>query len=156
MAGKKITDDIKKQLMTAPVEVIKNKTFTQLYDGDTKKTPGKEVSPAYKGKSVLPLKKTDKGVKIDAGTKEIAEFVKTSNKVKGLINTINFDTLGDDINSFNKNIIPNQTYYNGKSLNSDLQTIVSACVTILKRCEENVLVNTSLTLEKVGFENIHN
>lgn len=59
-------------------------------------------------------------------------------------------------NSFGKNIIPNQTYYNGKSLNSDLQTIVSACVTILKRCEENVLANTSLTLEKVGFENIHN
>lgn len=60
------------------------------------------------------------------------------------------------IGSFGKNISPDPTYYNGNNVTADAQTALAACVTILKRCEANILTNTTLTLEKIGFKQVNN
>lgn len=56
--------------------------------------------------------------------------------------------------SFTKGISMSHAYYVGQNQATDQQTAISACVTILKRCEE-MLSGTSVTLEKLGFTSIN-
>lgn len=56
--------------------------------------------------------------------------------------------------SFTKGISMSHAYYVGQNPTADQQTAISACVTVLKRCEE-MLSDTSVTLEKLGFTSIN-
>ena len=56
--------------------------------------------------------------------------------------------------SFTKGISMSHAYYVGNNRTADQQTAISACVTVLKRCEE-MLSDTSVTLEKLGFTSIN-
>ncbi len=105
---------------------------------------------SFAGRVVLPDSEIQVYVRLDRYGAGKLEATITKNGVSAtLISTLYPKT-------FSKNTVLITSSYNGRNLNQDKTTVVSAAILILKKCDSLILKNSSVGLAELGFAQVYN